>query len=484
MRTQRAGWVAIVVLLSCTGSVPALADCTLPSTPNDGYFDQTWTGKGCITFVGDNRNAATTSEVQKVAVTTNGNLLVAGDTSSGSGSWWIGQLTPQGAFDTTFGDSDSSGRITGCQLFLPGACPTDSKFDFLPQPDGKILVLSNDYLARTNAGAHAFDTAGVAGGTGHVYPEFQIATPSGTLNGNDNGALALLSGGSLLVAGYGYQSTVAAYALEGVAQLNSNLALDTSFHATTEAGVVYAGGEFVATGDTAEAHQILIQSTGRVVLVGEKGYDIRLSRLNTDGTVDTTFGTNGTIVESTVPSPCAIPAWEYRAYRSAAIDRGDRIVVTGECYGGSSYITVVVRFTADGAVDTTFGNSGFYVSASFGACPGLNVRPRALAIDGAGRILVGGTCDTELGVQRLRGDNGTLDTSFGIDGLGHGRFDATSNSDEVDSIVFDRSGHPVIGGRTQPSSHEQAGVGRLTYDLIFVHDFEKTPRGCLPPDCI
>jgi hypothetical protein len=132
-------------------SVAALADCTLPSTPNDGYFDQTWAGNGCITFNVDNRNAATYGTVQKIAVTGSGNLLIGGDSSSGGGSWWIGELTAQGAFDTTFGDSDASGRITECQLFLPGVCPSDIlEFDYLAQPDGKVLVLSDHYLARTN----------------------------------------------------------------------------------------------------------------------------------------------------------------------------------------------------------------------------------------------------------------------------------------------------------------------------------------------
>ena len=374
-------------------SVAALADCTLPSTPNDGYFDQTWAGKGCVTFVGDNRDANTTSEVTKIVATANGNLLVAGDTSSGSGSWWMGELTQQGTFDATFGDSDASGRITGCQMFLPGGCPTDARFDFLPQSDGKILVLSNRYLARTNVGGHAFDTAGVVGGLGHVDSEFTIATPSGTLFGSDNGALALTSGSKVFMAGFGYQSTVAAYALFGVARVNSDLSLDTTFHATTENTVAYAGGEFVATGDTAEAHQILVQSTGRIVLVGTKGNDYRVTRLNADGTVDSTFGTNGVTVLPTTPAPCVASSWQYIPYHAATLDRGDRILVTGECYN-NNYITVVARLTADGALDTSnFGNGGFYVNATFAACPSLAVRPRSLAVDSAGRILVGGVCD-------------------------------------------------------------------------------------------
>src|SRR6478736_9489593 len=159
MRRPSAAIVASLFAALAAWSVAARADCPLPSTPNDGYFDQTWTGKGCIAFNTDNRNAAANGALEKIAVTGNGNLLIGGDTSTGGGSWWIGELTAQGAFDTTFGDSDASGRITECQLFLPGVCPSDIlEFDYLAQPDGKVLVLSDHYLARTSVGGHAFDT--------------------------------------------------------------------------------------------------------------------------------------------------------------------------------------------------------------------------------------------------------------------------------------------------------------------------------------
>lgn len=488
MRTLARTNVLIVIAAVAAGVWSSLvhADCTLASTPNDGYFDQTWTGKGCVTFGVDNRNAAATGALQKLVVTGNGNLLVGGDTSSGSGSWWIGELTPQGAFDTTFGDADASGRITGCQMFLPGGCPTDSRFDFLAQPDGKVLVLSNRYLARTNVGGHAFDTAGVVGGLGHVDPSFQIANPSGQFYASDNGSLVLASGGRIFIGGYGVQSSIALYALGGVARVSTDLSLDTTFHAATENTISYAGGELIDTGDATEDHQVLIQSSGRIVLVGTKnGNDIRVSRLNADGTVDASFGTNGTAILPSVPAPCTISYWEYVPYHAVILDRADRVLLTGECYSGAvgNYITVVARLTADGTVDETFGSGGFYVNAAFAACPNSAVRPRALAIDSAGRILVGGTCDGEFGVERLRGDKGTLDTTFGISGLAHGRFDPTSVGDEVDSMAFDRSGHPVIGGRSQPAGTEQAGIARLTYDLIDVQDFEAAPRGCLPPDC-
>jgi hypothetical protein len=144
---------------------------------------------------------------------------------------------------------------------------------------------------------------------------------------------------------------------------------------------------------------------------------------------------------------------------------------------------VVARLTADGALDSaTFGNGGYYVNAPFAACPSLIVQPtNAPVIDSAGRILIVGKCDSQFGVQRLRGD-GTLDISFGIDGMAHGKFDPASSGDEADAIVLDHGGRPIIGGYAQLSPRQSA-VARLTYDLIYTNDLEATPRGCLPPDC-
>ena len=272
-------------------------------------------------------------------MTGNGNLLIGGDTSTGGGSWWIGELTPQGAFDTTFGDSDASGRITECQLFLPGVCPSDIlEFDYLAQPDGKVLVLSDHYLARTNVGGHAFDTAGVTGSLGYATPQFQVAPPDGTMYGTSGGGLALASGGKIFVGGYGSDFDIAAYALGGIARVNADLSLDTAYHAATENTITFAGGAFVDTGDIKQGRQVLIQSTGRTVLVGTKyGQDFRISRLTADGTLDASFGTNGTVILVRAPSPCTIAYWPYIPPRPATIDRADRIVLIGECFATSHY---------------------------------------------------------------------------------------------------------------------------------------------------
>jgi uncharacterized delta-60 repeat protein len=473
-------------VLGWSMSLPALADCTLPATPNDGYFDQAWAGNGCIVFNTNNRDSTRSGEVDEIDIAANGDIFVGGSTSASAGSsWWLGELTPDGAFDAGFGDIDASGRITACQMYLPGACPGEAaEFDFQPQPDNRILILTDQTLARTNVGGHAFDTTGVVGGLGHVASSYQIATPYATVSVQD-GALGLASGGKVLMAGYGTIPSSINF-VGGLARLNADLSLDTSFHAVTVDGETYAGGQFVDTGDDTKERQILQQSTGKLLLIGTKsGQDFRVSRLNVDGSLDTSFGNAGTTVLTTPPAPCGT-YYPIIPNRPAIKDRADRIVLTGECYSSavSNYITVVVRLTADGAVDTTFGNAGYYLNSTFAACPSNLVVPRALAIDSAGRILVGGGCDSEFAVQRLRGDTGALDTSFGIDGLAHGHLDPTSVSDQVEAMVFDGSGHLFIGGYADPSAAGlRAGVARLTYDLIYTNDLESAPRGCLPPNC-
>jgi hypothetical protein len=200
---------------------------------------------------------------------------------------------------------------------------------------------------------------------------------------------------------------------------------------------------------------------------------VTLVRLNVDGSLDTAFGgTNGVVqLAATVGNIAAF------APPAMIIDRADRIVVAFTEFDASTSrnAMVVWRLLADGTQDPYFPA----VEESFAACVSHDQEANAVAIDSAGRLLVAGVCDSEFGVERLRGDFGTLDYSFGINGFSHGHFSASSTVDSAYTVVFDGSGRPLLGGR----SFNQAGVARLTYDLIYTNNFESEPPGCLPPDC-
>lgn len=481
-----AAWMVIL----CAHAVGALASCFVPSTPNDGYFDQTWggTGLGCVLFEGDNQTAGSSSALKKIVPASDGGLVLGGyATGAASDYWWLGKIDASGGFVSTFGDSDGSGRINECTL---KACGSLGFTDFAVQPDGKVSVLNNSYVTRTTANAQALDTTGVAGGTGSVTGSFAIGSPSGTLFASDpqGSAIAIAPGGKTFAVGFG-DPPGGVFADFGIARLNTDLSLDTSFHAVAATGITYAGGNFIDMGTTAEASQIFQMPDGRLVLAASNGYrDILIARLHADGSLDTTFNGTGTEVvhSASVPGPIVVAG---QSTRPALLDRAGRVVFLLTGSDLSHYGALLTRFNADGTPDTTFQGyaTGWVFYNNFAACPNSGFQPstvRPLAIDSAGRILVFGTCDSEFGVIRLRGDTLALDTSWGVNGMAHGHFDPTSTGDEADAITFDAAGHLFIGGATFPGGPPlKSAIARLTYDLIYTNNFEDTPPGCLPPNC-
>jgi len=487
-----AAWM--VILGSQAGG--ALASCFVPSTPNDGYFDQTWggTGLGCVLFEGDNKTAGSSSALRKIVPASDGGLVLGGyATGAASDYWWIGKIDASGSFVPTFGDSDSSGRINECTL---KACGSLGFTDFAVQLDGKVSVLNSSYVTRTNADAHALDTAGVTGGTGSVASSFTIGSPSGTMYVSDpqGSGIAIAPGGKTFAVGFGYPPG-AVYADFGIARLGSDLSVDTSFHAAAGSGITYAGGNFITMVDSvlgarpAEASQIFQMSDGRLVLAASNGYrDILIARLTSSGSLDTSFNSTGIQVVSSVPSGIANAG---TLTRPAWVDRAGRVVFVLVGSKDGHYGALVTRFKADGTLDTSLVDQGYGAGwvfyNTFAACPNGGFQPstvRPLAIDSAGRILIFGTCDSSFGVIRLRGDTGALDTSWGVSGMAHGHFDPTSTTEEADTITFDAAGHLFIGGATFPGGPPlKSAIARLTYDLIYTNNFEDTPRGCLPPNC-
>lgn len=305
-------------------------------------------------------------------------------------------------------------------------------------------------------------------------------------------AFAPASSGKWIVAGFGAYSAAANSNEDFAAvRLNANLSLDTGFNATTDSNnVTFAGGQIVpfdigGSGNTTDvARTAIVQGDGRILLAGyaqsaSSDYATALVRLHPSGSLDPTFGGGGTgkIVLNNVNGASLLP-------RSIKTDRAGRLLVAS--HPDTAYGIVVARLSADGVPDSGFGTGG--VSAALlGTC--TSVYAVALAVDSAGRILAAGPCGGSGGtvflVVRLRGDHGTLDTSFGIGGYSYGAFDATSTFDVANDIVFDGAGQPIVVGYSYPSpgSITRAGVARLTYDLIYTNNFETSPRGCLPPDC-
>ena len=108
-------------------------------------------------------------------------------------------------------------------------------------------------------------------------------------------------------------------------------------------------------------------------------YDFALARYNTDGSLDSTFDTDGKVTTAIGSSN------EY--VRSVAIQSDGKIVAAGHSYNGSKFNFAVVRYNTDGSLDSSFDTDG-KVTSAIGSS---NDYAYSVAIQSDGKIVVAGT---------------------------------------------------------------------------------------------
>ena len=224
------------------------------------------------------------------------------------------------------------------------------------------------------------------------------------------------------------------------------------------------------TGLWFEAASVVVQSSGKVVVAGARmngsQFDPLIARFNTDGSLDTTFGSDGTgiVVE---PWPNAtIMEWVNRS--GAAVDvallSDDRIVVTSSPSGDNEKHGIML-FTSDGVLDTSFDGDGRRKIASGG--PNMDVWTTAVTVTSDDKIMIVGTSpdngwDYRMKVYRLNTD-GSNDTSFNNDGMRNVYF--PSSVDNLANAVVMSGDKTVFGGSAADSwSRHDMGIGQLTSD--------------------
>jgi uncharacterized delta-60 repeat protein len=184
------------------------------------------------------------------------------------------------------------------------------------------------------------------------------------------------------------------------AQAQGPGSLDTSF----------GTGGIVTTGSTGVAPLYAIQqSTGDIVAFGAGPTlnSIGLLRYTPSGQLDTTFGANGVTITS-------INSYAFTEVGMAVQPNNDVIVLNAVITLTGENVIVLVRYTPDGALDTTFGNAGIVQTSGLGASALLLQPNGQIVVGGGGFAARGGTLPTTL--VRYNSD-GTLDTSFGTRGV-------------------------------------------------------------------
>ncbi len=183
-------------------------------------------------------------------------------------------------------------------------------------------------------------------------------------------------------------------ALEGRALLSTAGSPDFTYASTSGGGVPsLATITFPPPAGTNNDGSLIsgeaMQSDGKVVVVGNQltnnpiGMYAEVSRLNTDGTIDATFGTNGFVV---------LPAKGFGVAATAvAIQSDGQIVVASYGTPNANREIELDRLNTDGSLDTTFGTGGSVTFSFNQGATALSFTPSELAIQPDGAIVVGGS---------------------------------------------------------------------------------------------
>ena len=267
------------------------------------------------------------------------------------------------------------------------------------QPDGKLVLAGSCF----NAAGTKLDFCALRyNSNGTLDGTFgfggKVVTP--LRSGYEYGtALAIQPDGKLVLAGY---CPRAAYAHDFCAlRYNANGTLDTSFG---------TGGTVVTsiTGFDDRATALVVQPDGKLVLAGFctlTGFCAL--RYNGDGALDASFGSGGKVTANVGGFGPRGPAM--------LLQSDGKVVITGDCLGGGHFC--VLRYDTMGAPDVSFGSGGT-VETPIGP---LTDSARPVVIQPDNKIVLAGTC-APVGAPQLMfcavryNTDGTLDVTFGSAG--------------------------------------------------------------------
>ena len=187
-------------------------------------------------------------------------------------------------------------------------------------------------------------------------------------------------------------------------------------------------------GVTGGAYDVALQADGKIVVAGVSGGDIAVCRYHVDGSLDTSFDGDG-IVTTDVGTSSVDNA------QAVAVQPDGKLVVAGYSNAGTNYDFVVLRYTPDGSLDTTFDGDGKAL-VDFGG----NDNAYGLALLPDGKIAVVGVKDDyNFAVARLASD-GSLDTTFNLNGKQVTDF--ASSQDAAFDVAVQSDGKLVVCGES------------------------------------
>ena len=343
--------------------------------------------------------------------------------------------------DTTFGNN---GKV------ITGFGASNNKATTVAvQPDGKIIVGGNSYsaksksftegdsdnftLIRYNSNGTLDNTFGIEG---KVITDYYQLFPNQNFDGRII-SLKLQNDGKIVVIG-----VLSGLNLAGghtiLSRYNSDGSLDVGFGAN---GIVFIDYFNI----NSNQNTLFIQPDGKIIVSDISLIfinpiyfsDFRTHRYNGDGSVDDTFGTDGSTITSFGNG--------YSSTNCTALQPDGKIIVVGGFTTTNGILKIAIaRYSPSGVLDTSFDTDGKVLTSLEAGTQSVAYH---VSVQTDGKILVAGNTyttaieSTSLFIAKYN-SNGSLDTSFDADGFATNNYSA-SYLEQIRSILEQPDGKIV-----------------------------------------
>ncbi len=358
----------------------------------NGDLDSSFGAEGVVIA-----NVGTAPEfLNAIAISPTGKIIAGGSRENGNVSQFIVvQFTQDGTPDASFG----SGGIATANFNGSSASVTSLAI----QADGKIITAGSAYSNSLDFAMARFNPDGSAdlslNGTGLVTSDFGF---------DDQGESVITDGAKIYVGGF--SSDASGFQHFRVARYNTDGTPD----------VTYNGGSVLAVfGDSYDVLlSMKLDATGKIVAAGRTNLfsannDVAVVRINSDGTLDNTFGSFG--------NGLAVGDFNGRADESVylAIQPDGKILTGGDSqdYNTATYsFYSCFRFNTNGSPDTGFGTNGVVEDAAASIYDSYNSLLGQTDGKVTGVNFVSNGITAANFANRFKA-NGTPDSSFGQNGV-------------------------------------------------------------------